>query len=209
MPHVYVIGDSISQHYGPFLADYLRGVCTYARKSAEDLAALGTAAEGSVNGGDSRAVREFLSAMLAAGRLRADLLVLNCGLHDIRTDAATGRIQVPIEEYRQNLEAMLGMVAEVRVETAWIRTTPCDEAVHNARPDMSFHRFSKDCDDYNEAADAIMRSKGIPEIDLYGFTRNLGPDLYSDHVHFPEHIRQKQAAFIAGWVYRWAAARLE
>ena len=37
-------------------------------------------------------------------------------------------------------------------------------------------------------------------IDLYTFTRNLGPDLYCDHVHFHEHVREKQGAFVAGWV---------
>ncbi len=29
---------------------------------------------------------------------------------------------------------------------------------------------------------------------------NLGPDSCCDHVHFHEHVRQRQAAYIAGWV---------
>ena len=81
----------------------------------------------------------------------------------------------------------------------WIRTTPCDERVHN-RPGMDFHRFAADCDAYNAAADAVMAAAGVPVIDLHTFTRNLGPDLYCDHVHFHEQVREKQAAFIAGWV---------
>ena len=53
---------------------------------------------------------------------------------------------------------------------------------------------------YNAAADGVMAAAGVPMIDLYTFTRNLGPDLYCDHVHFHEHVREKQGAFVAGWV---------
>jgi hypothetical protein len=42
-------------------------------------------------------------------------------------------------------------------------------------------------------------------IDLHSFTANLGPDLYIDHVHFPESIREKQAAYIAGWLDAYRA----
>jgi len=40
----------------------------------------------------------------------------------------------------------------------------------------------------------------VPVIDLNTFTLNLGADLYCDHVHYHEPIREKQAAFIAGWL---------
>ena len=45
-----------------------------------------------------------------------------------------------------------------------------------------------------------MRRHDVPAVDLYGFTRTLGPDLYADHVHFHAHIQERQAAFIAGWL---------
>ena len=35
---VYVLGDSISMHYGPYLEAYLRGVMDYARKGGEEAA---------------------------------------------------------------------------------------------------------------------------------------------------------------------------
>ena len=62
------------------------------------------------------------------------------------------------------------------------------------------HRFSADCRAYNAIADSVMRSRGVPCIDLYGFTHTLGPDLYADHVHFHPHVQARQAAFIAGWL---------
>ncbi len=55
---------------------------------------------------------------------------------------------------------------------------------------------------YNAIAESVMNNNKIPIIDLYSFTLNLGDDPYCDHVHFKENIRQLQAAFIAGWLYR-------
>jgi hypothetical protein len=53
---------------------------------------------------------------------------------------------------------------------------------------------------YNQAADEIMQESGIPEIDLYTFTVNIEENRYCDHVHFTVSVRQKQAAYIAGWI---------
>jgi predicted hydrocarbon binding protein len=48
----------------------------------------------------------------------------------------------------------------------------------------------------------------VPSIDLHAFTLNLGPDIYCDHVHFHEHICEKQAAFIAGWLLHHRGKRM-
>ena len=197
--HLYLIGDSISLHYGPYLQAYLDGVMTYARKEGEDEALLNLDNPQGANGGDSGMVRAFLAAKVAAGDLDADLLLVNAGLHDIKTDPVTGARQVPLDQYAANLRAIVDLAETLPAHLVWIRTTPCDERVHN-RPGMAFHRFAADCDAYNAAADAVMAAAGVPVIDLHTFTRNLGPDLYCDHVHFYEQVREKQAAFIAGWV---------
>ena len=91
----------------------------------------------------------------------------------------------------------------MRPRPVWVRTTSCDEAVHN-KPGMAFHRFAADVAAYNKAADEIMKAAGLPMIDLHTFTLNLGKDLYCDHVHFHENIREKQGAFIAGWLVAFA-----
>lgn len=202
MKRLYVLGDSISIDYGPHLQRYLHGTMAYARKEGEAEARLNLDRPQGANGGDSSMVLDFLRK---SGRLPADVLLLNCGLHDIKTDPATGTKQVPLDQYRQNLQAILTVVHEMKLSLVWVRTTPADERVHNTRPNMAFHRFRADNDAYNAAADTIMRAAGIPIIDLHAFTLALGSDLYRDHVHFHPAICQLQAAYLAGWLIRFAA----
>lgn len=199
MKRLYVLGDSISMDYGPHLERYLAGTMTYSRKSGDAEARLNLDRPQGANGGDSSMVLEFLRK---SPPLPADILLLNCGLHDIKTSPGTNQHQVPLDQYRSNLKQIL-MVKTPTV--VWVRTTPVDDATHN-RPGMSFHRSRVDCDAYNAAADEIMRAANIPSIDLHTFTRNLGNNLYRDHVHFPEAICQLQAAYIAGWLTHFFAA---
>jgi lysophospholipase L1-like esterase len=200
---LYLIGDSISIHYGPYLQTYLAGTMEYSRKEGEAEALLNLDRPQGANGGDSSMVRAFLSKTAESGRFDADLLLVNCGLHDIKTDVATGERQISIEAYAENLKAIVEIAAGMSCQLVWIRTTPCDEAVHN-REGMSFYRYSADCDAYNRVADQVMADSQVPVIDLHRFTRQLGDDLYCDHVHFQEPIREKQAAFIAGWLSAYA-----
>ena len=196
---LYVIGDSISIQYGPYLKQYLTGVMHYARKEGEAEALLNLDNPQGANGGDSSMVLSFLTALIKSGSFDADLLLVNCGLHDIKRNSVTGAVQVSIADYENNLRSIVSVVRTMPTELVWIRTTPCDEQVHN-RPGMGFHRFSADCTRYNAVADQVMREAGVPVIDFHTFTHNLGPELYCDHVHFHEHIREKQGAFIAGWL---------
>ena len=199
---LYVVGDSISIHYGPFLQKYLAGVMDYARKEGEAEALLNLDKPQGANGGDSSMVLAFLKGLANSGGLDADLLLINCGLHDIKRDLQTGKPQVALDDYEKNLRAIVAVANGMVVKLVWVRTTPCDEAVHN-HSGMTVHRFADDCTAYNTVADRVMSQAGVPSIDLYTFTRNLGPDLYCDHVHFHEHIREKQGAFIAGWLSGW------
>lgn len=199
-PRLYVIGDSISMQYGPYLEQYLAGRFAYARKTAEVEARLNLPSPQGDNGGDSSAVLAYLARLVERDELVADLLLVNCGLHDIKTDPATGHKQVRLDDYRRNLAGIVAQAQKAKMPLVWVRTTPCDEAIHNSRPDMAFHRFAEDCAAYNAAADEVMAAAGVLSIDLHSFTAGLGPELYCDHVHFEEHIREKQAAYIAGWV---------
>jgi lysophospholipase L1-like esterase len=202
---LYLIGDSISIHYGPYLQTHLAGTMEYSRKEGEAEALLNLDRPQGANGGDSSMVREYLSRTVESGGLEADLLLVNCGLHDIKTDVATGERQVSIDAYAENLKAIVELAAGTKCQLIWIRTTPCDEAVHNSAG-MAFHRYSADCDAYNRVADRIMAECQVPMIDLHGFTLRLGEDLYCDHVHFQVPIREKQAAFIAGWLSAYTTA---
>lgn len=196
---VYVLGDSISIHYGPFLKNYLKGVMEYARKEGEEEALLNLDNPQGANGGDSGMVLSFLKGKVLTGGVDADLLLINCGLHDIKTDPVTGRKQIAIDQYERNLCSILEVVSTLRAKPVWIRTTPCDDIRHN-QLQMQFKRFEADVIAYNAVGDRVMRGGGIPSVDLHTFTLNLGPDLYVDHIHFQEPIRALQAAFIAGWL---------
>ncbi len=208
LPRIFVLGDSISMQYGPYLERYVAdkhhpaGKFHYARKSGQEEGLTNLAVPEDANGRDSFQVLSYLQARQQAGGLRADILLLNCGLHDLRTDPDTGAKQVSLDQYRRNLRQIIQITREIGPTPVWIRTTPCDENVHN-KPGMSFHRFAADCETYNAAADEVMQGAGVKRIDLHTFTLNLGPDLYCDHVHFHEPIREKQAAYIAGWLAGW------
>jgi len=207
LPMLFVVGDSISVQYGPYLEQYLKGRLDYVRRGGEDeLAAINLNIPQGANRGDSTMVLAYLQARQNHDPINADLLMINCGLHDIKTDPTTRARLVPIELYQENLRRIVDIVRLAKPQMIWVATTPCDESVHNHAESL-FLRFRDDVKAYNAAAQEIMERAGIPVLDLYTFTVNLGDNLYCDHVHFTETVRHQQAAFIAGWVSAWYAMR--
>jgi lysophospholipase L1-like esterase len=195
LPTLHIVGDSISIHYGPYLQTMLNGIMTYSRKIAPD----GSLDDsGAANGGDSALVLDYLRALQPDRPF--DLLLINCGLHDIKRAVTTHELQVPLDHYEANLREILTRAQQLAARTIWIRTTPVIDERHN-RLNTTFHRFEADVEAYNAAADRIMQEHGIALIDLFTFTRNLGPDVYVDHVHYTDEVRAQQAAFIAGHLY--------
>ena len=91
------------------------------------------------------------------------------------------------------------LAKEMANEIIWIGLTPVIDEVHNSRK-TGFLRFSEDVAVYDNNAKAIMKEHNIPYIDIYSLTKNLGMDIYCDHVHFKEDVRKLQAAFIAGYL---------
>ena len=131
----------------------------------------------------------------------ADTLLVNCGLHDLRIMTETGEYNISIESYADNLRSIIETALSMKLTLIWIQTTPLNDKIHNessAVEKMGFQRHLSDCIAYNKISESVMREAAVPIIDLYRFTLNLGTDLYCDHVHFYNHIREKQAAFIAG-----------
>lgn len=195
---IFIIGDSISIQYGPYLKALLPPRFVYGRKGGDDALRDLDKAVGA-NGGDSSAVLAYLRSLEVAGVLKADVLLLNCGLHDIKTDPVSGAKQIPIAAYEANLREVVAVGRRLCRSVLWMRTTPCDEAVHNSLQ-STFHRFAADCLAYNAVADRVMAEAGVVSIDLHGFTSRLGGKLYCDHVHFLPEIQQAQAAYLAGWL---------
>ena len=219
-PTLFVLGDSISIQYGPFLEQLLAGRYICDRKGSEllkadsaekrqvdilgRLAALEDSSE-AINGGDSNAVLGYLQGRKPSTASNWTVLLLNCGLHDIRTDPFSNARQVEPESYGENLKSIVPLAARLSRWVVWVRTTPVVDARHQ-RLNPDYQRFNADVEHYNQVADAIMDHTGIPKIDLYGFTQRLHSmypsldALYSDHVHFIEPVQRLQAAYIAGWL---------
>lgn len=197
MRNVFVIGDSISIQYGPFLNDMLAGRFGYDRKSGEQEALLNLDMPLGANGGDSSRVLEYLAFEQNRG-VRYDILLINCGLHDLRTSPVDGSKQVPLDSYRSNLQQIAKLALDMANEVIWLRTTDAVAEIHNVN--MEFHRFEEDVIQYNQVADQIFESFGVSRIDLYEFTRRFGHDAFCDHVHFTEEVRRLQAAYITGYL---------
>jgi len=200
---VFVIGDSISVHYGPYLESALEGTCTYDRKggSAEALANLDVPC-GS-NGGDSAMVLEYVTEQLATADFRPDLMLINAGLHDIKRAEAQAPPFIDLTAYSENLRQIVRALKSREIKAVWMRTTPCRDDIHNEKNHPGFFRFERDLDSYNDAADSVMQELAVPVIDLHRFTMSLEDDprgLFCDHVHFHHPVRARQGAFLAGWI---------
>jgi hypothetical protein len=199
MRSIFVIGDSISIQYGPYLKEQLEGDLGYDRKRGDAQAMIDLDQPLGANGGDSSMVLAYLESLEALGT-KYDILLLNCGLHDIKTDLVTGSKQISLEQYRHNISEIVDKACKMSNSFVWIRTTDVIDPIHNARS-RNFHRFHSDVLDYNAAADAIMQERGITILDLYGFSRKFGEAAFCDHVHYTDEVRKLQAAFITGYLH--------
>ncbi len=199
LQNLFVVGDSISMQYGTYLQTATTGIYNYARKTGKELAVLQDANQTqSANGGDSARVLAYLTAMKNDPNFTPDVLLINCGLHDIKTIPQTDQKQVTIDKYAENLKNIVSLTKDIGAKMVWLRTTPVDDARHN-KPGRSFFRYNKDVIAYNKVADSIMQQGKIPTIDLYKFTDELKTEgeKYVDHVHYNKHTRKLHAEFIA------------
>ncbi len=200
-PMLFVLGDSISMHYGQHLAKLIAGRFRYARKTGKEKALRHAKLEHDANGGHSGKVLDYLRAMATDNSWRVDVLLLNCGVHDTKVIPPKAAHQVPIESYRQNVTEAIRLAKRLAGKVIWVRSTHVNEAPHPKRF-MAFRRHNAAVSAYNLAADAITSGLGVRTLDLDGFTRGLravlAESLYADHVHFSPQVCQLQAAFIAG-----------
>lgn len=194
---VFVIGDSVSIHYGPFLKEMIKSRYNFGRTSEIVDGDLDKPV--GANAGDSKMVLEYLRDEYNKGTTY-NILLLNCGLHDIRIDRVTKQIQVKEWEYEENLNIISDLALKMSKRVMWITTTPVLDVIHNHRNE-GFLRYNKDVILYNSIAENIMGEYQISCVDLYTFTNSLGDDIYSDHVHFKESVRALQGAFIAGHLF--------
>ncbi|MCB0475809.1 MAG: SGNH/GDSL hydrolase family protein [Flavobacteriaceae bacterium] len=196
MPKVFVIGDSISIFYGPYLKKALSGFFTYDRKRGVGEAMQDLDNPVGANGGDSQMVLDYMRELQRDSTFTSDFFLINCGLHDIKHKSKEGPAQINLKEYKKNLSEIVRISNEMKIKMVWVNSTPVVDSIHNKR--VPFLRFNRDVIQYNMAADSIMQAAGVPVIDLYTFTEKFIPQGYMDHVHYVEAVRREQADFIAG-----------
>ncbi len=198
MKSLFVIGDSISLDYGPHLEAALEGVVSYSRKEGRGEAYKNLDLPRGANGGHSGMVREYLGYLKAGGVFHTDLMLMNCGLHDIKSNPDTGELQISEADYRANLGDIAELAADLSGKVVWMRTTPIDDDRH-AKRGCGFGRVQVDVDRYNRIADEVMISHGIPIIPLDEWMLDLAKEMeiYRDGVHFLKTVHPLQAAYLA------------
>ena len=167
---VLTIGDSISIGYTPFVAEMLTGQAEIGHNPG--------------NGGDSDNVLANMDAWLAEAG--ADVVHLNCGLHDLKVARDTRAHQVPLERYRRNLTEIGRRLAACGALPVWASSTAVIDARHNAVKE--FDRHNADVDAYNAAAGEIMLAAGIRINDLHAAAIAAGIEtvVCDDGVHMTD-----------------------
>lgn len=196
----FIVGDSISIRYHPYLRSLLKNEFDYSRKSNINEVNKNLGDPKAANAGDSSMVLDYLTNL--KDKLDVDYLLVNAGLHDIKTDPVTKEIKTPIDQYELNLEKIIHIGRELSRHFIWITTTPINENNHNDLM-KKFSRFESDLDEYNNTAKRLMKKLDVPIIDLFKFTVSLGKDLFVDHAHFNEEVVEKQANYISDWIKRF------
>ena len=197
MRHYHVLGDSTTYYAFPYLEQAVSGKIQVTRKGMGVYFNGDMNTDSIINGGDSACVRDYL----LHDAPDFDVLVFNCGLHDIKT--VNGIPQRTTAEYRDNLEAVLLQMESAGKPVIWISSTPVNDALHAERC-KDFSRLDSNVRAYNAIAHEVMAVHGVPEIDLYTFTVQLGgSEMYRDHVHFAEEVCRKQADYVADHLLRF------
>lgn len=193
-----VIGDSISLGYGPELKNMLANDFDYNTKETGSGYGNLDIPTGP-NSGDSRMVLEYFRHLCKNKKFHTDLLVLNCGLHDIKTVPQSNTKTISKTLYKNDLDSIFTIIKKMKIRLIWVNTTPVNDSIHNSKR-VGFYRYNKDVVEYNHIADSICSRRNIPVIDLYNFSTKFPVSAIADHVHFKPEFAKLQAAFIAGFI---------
>ena len=190
MKSVFVIGDTISLDYHKFMKDMLYERADY----SSDIF--------SANGVDSIQVLEYLNEIDKEGK-KYDILLINCGLNDIKRNHHNMKKQIDKEDYEKNLKRILEIGQDISNKVYWINSTPVDNDLHN-QSTLRSYRYDWDVVEYNKIADKVMNENNVDVIDLYDYTKSFETkDMYRDYIHFNDDISAKQAEFIYKKQYKY------
>jgi len=182
LPRVLLIGDSISIGY-----------TVPTRKLLERKANVHRIPE---NGGPTTNGRAKIKKWL--GDAKWDVIHFNWGLHDIKMD--TGKHQVPVGEYENNLRELVHAMKATKAKLIWANTTPVPPG------DVKPVRRDDDVVSYNAVAKKIMDDNNIAVNDLYAFA---APRLKTIQLPVNVHFTASGSAALAERVAREIEAALK
>ena len=124
------------------------------------------------NGGSTE--RGVTSIEKWLGNKQWDVILFNFGLHDLvykdslnKYDVVKGKLAVPLDAYRKNLEFIVSKLRETTAKLIFINTTVV--------PENSIGRKTEDPAKYNAVALEIMKKNKIEVLDLYTASQTIHP----------------------------------
>ena len=184
LPHVLIIGDSISIGYTLPTRALLKGKVNLHRIPT--------------NGGPTTKGLTEIEKWL--GKRKWDLIHFNWGLHDLKFMGKDGTnlvpkekggiVQVSLPEYEKNLSKLVIRMKKSAKQLVWRNTTPI--------PPGSKARYVGDSLKYNQAAARVMKTHGVPTLDLFTPSKtNMKDWMKEANVHFHAHGSQALADLVA------------
>jgi len=169
-PKVLLLGDSIRMSYQPLVVRALAGEAEVAGPEENCQYSLYT----------------LSSLDRWIGQLgRPDVVHWNNGIHDAGHNPARRPVQIPLADYRGNVELILRRLRDAGADVVWATSTP----VHPRRPIQkdTWWWTNEEIDAYNRAALEVMRAASVPVNDLHALVR-ADPDalLAEDMLHLSE-----------------------
>lgn len=172
MRKAFCVGDSIRWGYEPTVIQALAGEV--------DVAAMGE-----TQGGDTRNILRHLDEWVTGKGY--DVIHLNAGLHDmIRAPGPGPTRQVPIEEYRKNLDEIFTRLRQTeKGKLIFGLSTPCN-LQWQLNMQYPCNRTNEDIEAYNVAAREVAARHGVVVNDLYSLVMRHGMESMhdTDGVHY-------------------------
>ena len=193
LPHVLILGDSISIAYTREVRTILKGQANvYRPMSANN--------KNPANCGDTTIGLAHIDAWLAGKKW--DVIHFNWGLWDLcyrnpsskqqgNRDKKNGALSTQPDVYRRNLETLVGKLKATGAKLVWASTTVV--------PEGEVGRFVGDDTKYNAIAAEVMKSHGIVINDLHATTKKFQPGMFvkPGDVHFTPEASKVLAAQVA------------
>src|SRR5262249_13935638 len=130
-----------------------------------------------------------------------DVIHFNFGLHDLKyvddkgknTSPEKGKLQVPLEQYARNLDALVVKMKRTKAKVIFATTTPVPPGEKQRAADSDIV--------YNEAALKVMKKHNVAVNDLNVFVRERrGKGQLAANVHFTPEGYNALAAQVAAEV---------